>query len=424
MKSGKEAIMADRETTRGRPQRSSAKEAPGPELRFSKAPVVEDFLGSGLFSILLHEAERCQDLRYARRVRKQIRARPGVEKYFSTFKSTSLPGLEEAKEHLREKYRRNFKHSTLTATASTLNLFLTFYQKHGKERIDQLCRKDLEAFVEHEHSRGLKVNSVRTRYGYIHAFAVFLINKEVVSPEVVFRPIRIKQPDPLPRAIPREDVESLLAVLEDPRDRALIVVLLRTGMRIGELLATEMRDVHMHERRIDIVQASKNITGRVVYLSDDACGALEAWFEVRDERKSFLFYAQHRHTMSYACARAILQKHLARADLSGKGYGLHSLRHTFATDMLNAGMRIECLQQILGHTDLEMTRRYARLTDVTREKEYFQAMVAHQKGDRHEHYELDSELQTILEEKKLHGKQREALLERLETVSGMGRRTD
>jgi len=416
--------MANKEQVGQVSRRTPRKTPVGPELRFSQVPVVEDFLSSGPFSILLREAARCQDPRYAKKVLGQNNTRLGLEKYFVPFEELALPGVEEVKEHLREKYRRNFKPSTLAGTASTLKLFLTFFQQQGKAQVEELDRRDIEAFVEHEHGRGMTPNTVRTRYSSVHAFAVFLIDKGIISPEVVFRPIRIKLPEPLPRAIPSEQVQALLAALEDTRDRALILVLLRTGMRIGELLSTQMFDVNMLGRSIAIRQASKNITGRVVYLSDDACEALEGWFEMRDERKAFLFYSRHRHTMSYTCARAILHKHLKKAGLADKSYGLHSLRHTFATDMLNAGMRIECLQQMLGHSNLEMTRRYARLTDVTREKEYFQAMETLQKGDTHGHDQLDSELQAILEEKELHGTHRKALLERLETISGMGGRTD
>jgi len=62
------------------------------------------------------------------------------------------------------------------------------------------------------------------------------------------------------------------------------------------------------------------------------------------------------------------------------------LRHTFASEMLNAGLRLEVLQQLLGHSSLEVTRQYARLTDKTREKEYFHAMTIIERGEIHGHY--------------------------------------
>jgi integrase/recombinase XerD len=181
----------------------------------------------------------------------------------------------------------------------------------------------------------------------------------------------------------------------------MILVLLRTGMRIGELLGTKLMDVHLKERRIEIPQAQKNAVGRVVYISEDARAALQAWIRVRDEKKSSLFYAQGKRSMGYAGARTMFEKYLVKAGVDHKGYTLHCLRHTFASEMLNAGMRLECLQQLLGHSSIEVTRRYARLTDKSREEEYFRAMEIIERGGIHGHYELDPELQAFLEEEKL-----------------------
>ena len=74
------------------------------------------------------------------------------------------------------------------------------------------------------------------------------------------------------------------------RDWALILVLLRTGMRIGELLDTRMSGVNLREKRIAIMEAQKTRVGRVVYLSEDACRALKVWLKRRDPEKEYLFY--------------------------------------------------------------------------------------------------------------------------------------
>jgi len=139
----------------------------------------------------------------------------------------------------------------------------------------------------------------------------------------------------------------------------------------------------------------------VVYLSDDARSALRKWFKQRDSHKEFVFYACGRDTMTYQGARAMLCKYLKQGGLVDKGYTLHCLRHTFASELLNAGMRLECLQQLLGHSSIEMTRHYARLTDKTREEEYFRAMSIIERGEIDGHYRLDRKLQTIFKEKEL-----------------------
>ena len=84
--------------------------------------------------------------------------------------------------------------------------------------------------------------------------------------------------------------ERFSVSLRKIRDRALILVLLRTGMRIGELLGLKMRDLDVRERKIHIYEGEKNCLGRVVYLSDDALMALGLWLKKRDKTKEYLFY--------------------------------------------------------------------------------------------------------------------------------------
>jgi integrase len=88
--------------------------------------------------------------------------------------------------------------------------------------------------------------------------------------------------------------------------------------------------------------------------------------------------------MSYSTARTIFLRYLVKAGLTDKGYSLHTLRHTFATEFLNAGLRLECLQVLLGHRSIEETRRYAQLTDKTREEEYFKAMSKIERRDNND----------------------------------------
>jgi site-specific recombinase XerD len=114
--------------------------------------------------------------------------------------------------------------------------------------------------------------------------------------------------------------------------------------------------------------------------------AAEAWLAIRDSREEMLFYSCRRPVLCYAAVRNRFKNYLEKAGLAGKGYTIHCLRHTFASEMLNAGLRLEVLQQLLGHSSLEVTRQYARLTDRTREDEYFKAMTVIERGEIHGRY--------------------------------------
>ena len=119
---------------------------------------------------------------------------------------------------------------------------------------------------------------------------------------------------------------------------------------------------------------------------------MRSWLNKRDKETQIVFYGYKGKPLSYPAARMVFVRHLKKAGLTDKGYTLHCLRHTYASELLNAGMRLECLERLMGHTSLEVTRRYARLTDKTREEEYFKAMAVIERGEINGHYQLDHQL--------------------------------
>ena len=301
-----------------------------------------------------------------------------------------LLGKSYVEQYLRHKYRRNCKANTLRQAATSLEQFLSFFANRGNTVLEQLSREDIEAFVEALQDRGLKPTTVNTRLRNVYAFVRYLIIEyKIVSWELMERKIKLKLPERLPRAIDPQHLDQLLAAIDNCRDRALILLLLRSGMRIGELRKCRVEDIDLYEQKILIYQSDKTCVGRTVYYSADAQQALLAWLKVRDAHKQHLFYGRGDKPLSYAAARCIFKKCLQKAGLQYSDYTLHCLRHTFATDLLNATMPLECLRELLGHCSMEITRRYARLSDKTREEEYFKAMERILKGACDENDQCD-----------------------------------
>ena len=304
-----------------------------------------------------------------------------LEKILKEVSFMDFPAKDHFAGYMRERYRRNCKPNTLRNAAASLKQFLSFYGKSGKGHIEQMTREDIEAFTEDLQDRGLKPVTVSNRLRTVYAFVRFLIEAKVLGYELLERKIRIKLPDRLPRAIDPEDLKQLLSATNQVRDRAMILLLLRTGMRIGELLNTKVHDLDLNNHRILIYESDKTGVGRVAYYSDDARKALMSWLQVRNTFKEYLFYGRGNRPICYETARSIFMRCLKKAGLEYSGYTLHCLRHTFATELLNARMPLECLRVLLGHTSLEVTRIYARLSDKTRENEYFMAMERILRGD-------------------------------------------
>ena len=314
---------------------------------------------------------------------------------------SKLPGNDYVTYNLSGQYSRNLATKTILQSGEVLLQFLAFFKTLGKHFIEDISRKDIAAYVEYEQDRGLKINSVKCKLVIVYAFLKFLVDNKIISSDILRNKIHLKLPKTLPKAIPFDDIKRFLAVIDSCRDRTLFLMLLHTGMRIGELLNVKVDDIILSERKIMLYLGEKNLEGRVVYYSDEADKALRQWLTARKPGKEYLFYGTTRKKLSYVRAWMIMRDYLKKANLENKGYSPHSLRHTFATNMLNAGLRLEVLQQLLGHKCLEMTLQYARLSDMTRETEYFKAMAKIEKGGNDEHHRINASLQAVFEKKKL-----------------------
>ena len=332
---------------------------------------------------------------------REQRRRQLFARELAQLKAADLPGRKHAADYLSSKFRRNCKTGTLASSGTAVRFFLTHLKNSGRRRLEDIDRHDIEAFVEHEQDRGLSIRAVRTRLVAVYSFIRHLVDSEIVAPELLMKKIKLKLPDALPRAMEGDDVKLLFSVIKAPRDKALFLLLLRTGMRIGELLDLQVSDIDMDERKILIYTGEKNSRGRVVYFSDDAKATLADWLSKRNPAQEYLFYSARNPYLTYAAVRSRFTTYLEEAGLDHKGYTIHCLRHTFATELLNAGMRIECLQPLLGHSNLEMTRRYARLSNKSREAEYFRAMATIEKETSDENKRVDHQLQAAPEAEKL-----------------------
>lgn len=317
---------------------------------------------------------------------------PTIEKVLHQLDARGLCGHVQLEAYLRGQLRRNCRPSTISSSARSILLFLEYLKTRGCGNLSAISREHISGFVEVEQDRGMAARTVHIRLRRVYSFLRFLLDQQVIGADLLKHKLKIKLPDSLPRAMEPEDVQQMLAVIKKPRDKALILTLLRTGMRIGELLETKVLDLNLGEKNIRIFEAQKNRQGRIVYISADAARALKRWLKLRKCESDFIFCGQRGGPLCYEAARAIFNKCLEQAGLNHKDYTLHSLRHTYATELLNAGMPLQCLQELLGHKSIEMTRRYARLSDNTRRKAYYKAMAIIEQGESNEHDRFDYQL--------------------------------
>ncbi len=155
-----------------------------------------------------------------------------LDRWTGRITASGLPGNELVTEYLHGKYIKNLSVRTIVHAGGVILSFMHFFNKKVSS-ILTLTRSDISAFVEYGQDRGLMTTSIISHLRVIYAFIMYLVEQEAVAPEIMKPKIRLQEPDALPKAIPREDIELILDAITSVRDRALIMLLLRTGMRIS-----------------------------------------------------------------------------------------------------------------------------------------------------------------------------------------------
>lgn len=253
--------------------------------------------------------------------------------------------------------------------------FLTRLPVVQQQDLTLISADQVEAYIEDQQDHHLAAPTINARLCVLRGFFAWLHQQGAYPGDP---PVRndhyLRQPLPVPRALCPEDVRALLAVLDDAMDRALFLLLLRSGIRVGELIALHQADVDLNQATLIVRCGKKNARGRVVFLAPDALQALQVWLRQRPRVPvDRLFFTQRSHRLSLATVRGHFLDYLKKAGVD-RHYRVHDLRHTFATDLLNAGVPITTLQQLLGHRSLAVTQRYAQVADATKRAHYFAAM--------------------------------------------------
>lgn len=179
-------------------------------------------------------------------------------------------------------------------------------------------------------------------------------------------------PSRLPRVLSPPEQDDLLSTFNTRywtpcRDRTAILLMLDTGLRVGELVALKHEHVDLRARRIK-VRDGKGAKDRRIPIVERLARALEEWYERRakglEAACKWVFPTRPGNALHTNQVRRFVKRAAVRAELPEAGrISPHSLRHTFATDVLNETGNLELVRRLLGHTDISTTQRYLHLAD-------------------------------------------------------------
>ena len=258
--------------------------------------------------------------------------------------------------------------------------------QHGRiETITDITRNHLHQFVDELLVAGYKPSTINCHLHNFQSTLRFLAQQGEAVPAGLLTFRGLKKPNSLPRFLTQAEIRTLLTYFEQQMataetiygqdmsrfDHTVFVLMWQTGLRVGEVEALQVEDMDLSGRKA-IVRAGKGLADRVVYLTDRAIAAVKNYLTVRGtaSRTNHFFLHRHKPLTPYLIYN--------RLKIAGKKTGIkvtpHMLRHTFATELVNAGCPMPTIQQLLGHERLQTTLIYARVHDATVASDYLKAM--------------------------------------------------
>lgn len=271
--------------------------------------------------------------------------------------------------------RRSPHASTHVHYANDVELFFNCCDK----AVAEVTATDIDAFIEQCQAQGHATATVNRRLAALRTFYRFLDVTVADAPRNPVLPQRhyIRQGRRLPRDVEDEALAALFAVIQSPRDKAMFSLMLRCGLRVGEVRSLNMNDLYLQPAAGQLPRLwlhGKGGNERVAYLSPQAMAVLQNWLVLRP--------------VAGGCTAVFLNRFGRRLTVTGIQYLLagycreagvwvtcHQFRHTFARHLVEAGVPVTTIQRLLGHVRLRTTEVYLHISDTQTQADYQAAMA-------------------------------------------------
>ena len=281
-----------------------------------------------------------------------------------------LSEIEQFQKWLRRKAPQS---STYIHYTSDLEQFFAWVSKP----VAEITVQDVDAFIEYCQQSGHAIATINRRLAALRSCYQFLSMMNEDAPKNPVRPKRhfIRQGQRLPRDIQDKDLEQLFAVIRSPRDRAIFLLMLRCGLRVGEVRNLSMDDLYLYSIPGSLPRLwlhGKGGKERVAYLSSQAMTALQTWLGVRPEgieRAVFVNRFGKRLTVT-----GIQLQLVTYCQQAGVWVTCHQFRHTFGRHMIEARVPVTTIQKLMGHARLHTTETYLHISDKQVQADYEAAM--------------------------------------------------
>jgi integrase/recombinase XerD len=254
--------------------------------------------------------------------------------------------------------------NTIDAYKNDLNDFLSWLNKINTQDYKNVTETVINDYVANLFKNGLKSSSVNRKISSLKSFYLFLIKKKLISLSPLSEVITPKKEQYLPSSMSEDEVEQLLQSPNielniEIRDKAMIEMLYATGVRISELINLKMIDIDIERSVLKVL--GKGSKERLVPFGEKASDSLSCYLKKRQKSSAKeVFLSNRGEKMSRTGFWQRIKIYLSREGLKDT-ISPHTLRHAFATHLLNRGADLRSVQLLLGHSDLSTTQIYTHI---------------------------------------------------------------
>ena len=254
--------------------------------------------------------------------------------------------------------------NTIEAYSNDINDFLNWLNKRNIQDYKEISELVVNEYVAYLFNKALKSSTVNRKISSLKSFYLFLIKKKIISSSPLSEIITPKKEHHLPSSMSEDEVERLLRSpnieldLEN-RDKAMIEMLYATGMRISELINLKITDIDLERSVLKVL--GKGSKERLIPFGEKALDSLNSYLAKR--KKSLakeVFISNRGKKMTRTGFWQRIKIYLSREGLKDS-ISPHTLRHAFATHLLNRGADLRSVQLLLGHSDLSTTQIYTHI---------------------------------------------------------------
>lgn len=261
--------------------------------------------------------------------------------------------IDVEKAVLKECKRRRLSPKTAKTYLFCIKRFLNWCNKE----IGKISKKDVRLFLEYLSDKKLSGNSLNTYHMAIRFLFVDVLDKKMW--------INIKYskvPEKLPIVLSKEEVKKLLNAITNWKHRLMIEFLYSSGLRVSELLNIKLKDLEL-EKNFGYVRNGKGTKDRIIIISKIVKEKIKNLIEIEKlERDNFLFQSNRNKKYSVRSIQKIIRNASKKAKFNNyKGIHPHTLRHSFATHLIENGYDVTNVQALLGHKSPETTLIYTHI---------------------------------------------------------------